>query len=324
MKRKTTRSHRRKHMQVLEVRVTSPRILWFGFLRGCFRFSKIAIVVGILALAGFGIWRGVQQTFHKNPEFRLSMIDLNENPVLDGIEFAQVAGIDLTNPPVLFDVDVRRAREILASYPGIASASVERHLPGKLVVRVVPRVAKAWISWSAGGFPGEPRTSAGYLIDSTGMPFPCPPTMLESAKELPVLKLAAAPETLAAPGTPVTGAEIERCFRLLDSAIRADADAPGRIDSIRQANAWSMELVTRDGVAATFSLGDHDQQIARFRAAQDHAGAKGMHLATINLIPKHNIPFTLRGDAPVAIPVSAAAPAPSRRDRDVNSLLNRN
>ncbi len=65
------------------------------------------------------------------------------------------------------------------------------------------------------------------------------------------------------------------------------------------------------------------------RAALDHAGAKGYAIDTINLIPKYNIPITVRDGAtpPKAIPVSTVAPAnaeESRRARDLSSLLNRN
>ena len=69
--------------------------------------------------------------------------------------------------------------------------------------------------------------------------------------------------------------------------------------------------------------------VESLRAALDHAGEKGYVIATINLIPKFNIPITLREPSapPRAIPVSAVAnppTAPARRARDLNNLLNRN
>ncbi|MES2995195.1 MAG: FtsQ-type POTRA domain-containing protein [Verrucomicrobiota bacterium] len=318
MQRKPNRS------KTLHLRVTSPRILWIGFLRGMLRLSKLAVLAALAVALGWGVLLGIRQALYKNPDFELVMIDLNENPVVDAIGFAKMTGINLADRPTIFEINVRRAEETLEKLPGVQSAEVTRDLPGTLVVRIVPRMPKAWLHWPAAGFETI-RETGGFVIDAAGVPFPVSETMLGTTMDLPVVRLAAKPEKPRATGQVVTGAEIERCFRLLDSAVRADPVAATQIDSIRQANEWSLELLTRDGTAATFSFGDHDAQIARFRSARDHAAAKGLVIATINLIPKHNVPYTLRGDAPE--PVSIVAPAEamdSRFDQDVRSLLNRN
>jgi hypothetical protein len=116
---------------------------------------------------------------------------------------------------------------------------------------------------------------------------------------------------------------------LLDSACKADAQAIRWIESVRQVNPWSLELVTRQGTVATFGLGDHERQIASLQASIDHSSAKGYSIQTINLIPKYNIPITLRSEpaAPRAIPVSEPSPGDARSDRrarDLSTLLNRN
>jgi len=61
----------------------------------------------------------------------------------------------------------------------------------------------------------------------------------------------------------------------------------------------------------------------------DHSSQKGYSISTINLIPKRNIPITLRDEAaaPRAIPVPEPGPAEIREDRrarDLSTLLNRN
>ena len=87
--------------------------------------------------------------------------------------------------------------------------------------------------------------------------------------------------------------------------------------------------MTRQGTSATFGFGDHDRQIESLRAALDHAGEKGYVIDTINLIPKYNIPITLRGEpaAPKAVPVAEPSPDDAikdRRARDLDNLLHRN
>lgn len=327
MKRKTTK---RRHSQpnVLQVRVMSPRIAWFGFLRLTGRLTKLACVLAAIAGIGWGVWRGIQHAFYQNPDFSLRIIDLNPNPVIDELGVAEAAGIDLMANPNLFSIDVTDMREKLVARPFIADAHVERHLPGTLLVRVTPRIPKAWIRCPDAGLSAV-RTAGGLLVDRDGVAYPCPEMQLATAEHLPVIELPASADHPIKAGARIKQPELEHCFGLLDSAREADPDAPHWIDVIRPANEWSLLLATRGGTAATFGLDDHARQMESLRAALDHAGEKGYVIETINLIPKHNIPVTVRNGAapPKAIPVSSprdGGSAQNRRDRDVKNLLNRN
>ena len=312
-KPRTSKPRRRTRPQVLEVRVMSPRIAWFGFLQFATRTTKLALATAAVAAIGWGVWQGIQHAFHKNPDFRLQVIDLNPNPAIDEVGLAEATGIDLTAS--LFDIDVEKIATTLKSLPEIADASAERHLPGKLVVRVVARTPRTWIS-SEGG--------RALLVDAGGFAYPCPPLQEESAKELPTIELPVSAEHPIVPGRRVTHPELARAFRLLDSACQADPQAPRWIESISQINEWSLRLVTREGTAATFGLGDHGRQMRNLRAAMDHSSQKGYAIDTINLIPKHNIPITLRGE-PAAPPKAVPVPAgKDRRSRDLDTLLERN
>ena len=329
MKRKTTKHRRSSHQSVLQVRVMSPRIAWFGFLSIAGKFAKLAFVLAALAGIGWGVWRGVQHAFYQNPDFRLQVIDLNANSVIDELGVTAVAGIDLTANPSLFDIDVKEAARKLNARPEITDARVERHLPGTLLVRITPRLPKAWIS-HPGIAPADARKTGAMLVDQKGVAYPCPALQLESASPLPVIELPVSEEHPVKPGQTIKHPELEYCFMLLDAARDADPESVHWIDSIRPANEWSLLLVTRQGTAATFSLGDHARQIESLRAALDHAGEKGYVIDTINLIPKYNIPATLRDGTelpPKAIPVSSTdSPdgSQNRRSRDLSNLLNRN
>lgn len=328
MKRKTTKPRRRSHQSVLHVRVMSPRIAWFGFLKLAGLIVKTTCVFAVLAGIGWGVWRGVEHAFYKNPDFRLQVIDLNANPVIDELGVIKVVGIDLAANPSLFDVDVTAAGRKLSELPAITEARVERHLPGTLVVRVVARTPKAWISCPDAGL-AEVRKPGGMLVDSEGVAYPCPEYQAALAAGLPVIELPFSKNQPIQPGATIRQPELAHCFELLDSACEADSEAPQWIESISSLNAWSLLLVTRQGTAATFGLGDHPRQIESLRAALDHAGEKGYVIETINLIPKYNIPITVRGGgvAPRAIPISESELTDtneSRRARDLSNLLNRN
>jgi len=304
MKRHSSPPRRRSRQSVLQVRVMTPRLVWFGCLKWAGTLTKILCVLGLLAGLGWGAWCGIQKAFLKNPDFRLRVITLNPNPVIDELGVATAAGINLALNPSLFDVDVQDVCQKLKNLPAIADAHVERHLPGTLAVSVVTRTPVAWLA-SPGLTP--PRHVGSLLVDHAGVAYPCPDRQLESFAALPLIELPLASEGPLKAGDKIRQPELEHCRQLLDAARAADPDAMQWIESVKQVNEWSLLLVTRQGTAATFGLGDHARQIESLRAALDHAGDKGYLIDTINLIPKYNIPITLHAE-PAARGDRAARP----------------
>ncbi len=328
MKRNATRHHRTTRQNVLHLRVVSPRIVWFGFLRYTGGFFKFAALLTVLGGLGWAAWRGIEHVFYQNPDFQLKVIDLNPNPVIDELDVAELAGIDLTKAPSLFRIDVSSTLQKINALPAITEAKVERHLPDTLVVRVTPRTPQAWVTTSQ--VTDETRRAHALLVDSLGVAYPCPANQLEAARTLPVIQLDSDPVHELLPGQAVTHPSFRHCISLLEAAREADQQSAQWIDSIQQANKWSLVLTTRSEIRATFSLGDHTQQMERLRASLDHASEKGLSIGSINLIPEHNVPVTLRSDIPVAAPraipvvIEEEIPAAdTRRTRDLNTILNR-
>ena len=320
MKNKSTASRRHSRQNVLQVRVMTPRIAWLGFLGFFGSLTKLACVVAILAALGWGVWRGMQVAFYRNPDFRLQVIDLNANPVIDELRVASVIGIDLTSNPSLFDVDVSNATEQLKALPEITDAKLERHLPDTLVVRVTPRVPKAWIRCAEAGI-SEVRKTGGLLVDQDGVAYQCPESQINSTLRLPVIDLPASEDAKPAAGKRIEQPELGYALALIKAICEVDAGGMQWIDSIRQANKWSLELVTRDGTTALFGLGDHRRQIENLRAALAHAGSRGYVIDSINLIPKYNTPITIRSEVqpPKAIPVVIDETAATDRADEKNS-----
>ena len=325
-KRHTSKIRRHSRSKVLEVRVMSPRIAWHGLLRLTGRTLKFTIILAVVSGIGWGVWQGIERAFYKNPDFQLKVIDLNSNSVIDEAGLADIVGID--PPPSLFDIDMDEVTAKLEALPGIAEAKAERHLPGTLVIRVVARTPRAWISCSQNSS-SQVRQSGSLLVDSNSIAYPCPALQLEAAMKLPMIHLPDSEKFPIAAGRHLGHPELVHCFRLLDSAFAADPESIHWIDSVKQVNAWSLLLVTRQGTSSTFGLGDHERQIHNLRIAMDHSNQKGYTIDTINLIPKVNVPITLRSEVPPprAIPVaelSAEEIRDDRRSRDVKTLLNRN
>jgi hypothetical protein len=329
MRRQSTKSRNSARNNVLHARVWSTRLLRIGLFKVLFRCIKPGCVLAILAGLGWGVQLGLQRAFYDNPDFRLQVVDLNPNPALDELDFVRITGLDLrTN---LFRIDRKAIARRLTSLPELADAQVERRLPGTLVVRVSARTPRAWLACPAAGQPAA-RQAGGMLVDSHDIAYPCPARQLAAAEALAIIELPARDKQPIVMGQKVQQPELQRCLRLLASTNDGDPDGPPWIDSVKQANAWSLALTTRAGTVATVGLGDHARQVANLRSALQHAANKGYAIATINLIPKENVPITVIGagssDAspPRAIPVAeptAQAERPDRHTRDLKALLGR-
>jgi hypothetical protein len=328
MKRKTTKARHQSRQSVLEVRVMSPRIAWLSFTKFLGSIIKLAFLLAVLGGIGWGVWSGIEYAFLKNPDFRLQVIDLNENPIIDQVGLIELFGINLANSPSLFDVNTSEATRKIKSLPAIVDAHVERHLPGTLVVRVECRTPKAWVALKGANL-DRVRSTDGMLLDAQGAAYPCPPRQAEFAMRLPIILLTPHPGFAIEAGKAVNHPELAHCFSLLNSAQEADPEAPYWIQSISQDNEWSMLMITHDHTSATFGLSDHLRQINNLRTALDHAGSKGYLIDTINLIPKYNVPITVRESnaPPHAIPVpstTSTGGASNRSDRNISSVTTRN
>jgi cell division septal protein FtsQ len=330
-KRRTSKVSHRKQAIQLKAHVMSPRIVWFGFLKACSKTMWIVLTLAVLGGLGWGVRLGLQRWLFKNEEFRLQAIHLTPNTAVDERRLVEVGHINIDG--TLFDCDLESIEKSLLALPEVSSASVKREFPGTLQVKVVARQPVAWISCYRAEDPILPRDpQSGLVVDSSGFAYHCPPGQLSAALELPVIELNPNVEG-AAPlvsGQKVVHPEYDRAMALNAVACAASPDASTWIDTIRQSRSWALELTARDGMKATFGLGDHERQMQDLIAAVNHSRSSGQPIATINLIPRNHIPVFLKdGSAPRAVmiedteePPKAAVP-PTRRDSDLKQLLNR-
>lgn len=323
MRRQTRKASHSSRHNVLHARVWSPRLFCFGFLKFLLRLTLVASVVALIGGIGWGIHLGIQRAFYDNADFTLQEVDLNPNQAIDEMDLVKITGLNLRVN--LFRIDLKAITRSLASVPQIADVRVERRLPGTLVVRVTARTPRAWIACPSADLPAERKVGA-MLVDSHDTAYPCSERQFEGAAKLPIVVLPARSNEPITCGGKIRQPELQRCLRLLTTTSEVDPESLCWIDTLKQSNAWSLDLTTRTGTVATFGLRDHARQVSNLHAALNHAASKGYSIATINLIPKENVPVTVSGgDAPPkAIPVAEPADArPSRRSRDLKPVPNR-
>lgn len=302
---------------MLHLHVHTRATLWFGFLGFIGRSLRALVLLALVAAAITGAGYLLKKGFYENDEFRLQAIDLNQNPALDERRLMEMGSINAHGS--IFSIDIGGLEAKLRALPELREVSVRRNLPGNLIVRVEPREPCAWVEWV-----GDGRR---MLVDEEGVAFPCTLAFVRKSQSLPVLLLRDPQAPSGVPGKKVVSDELMRMSRLLKVAqSHPAADAQWRIQTIEQANRWSLLLTTNEGVKATFGLGDHDRQWRDFVTSLQHATKKGYELATINLIPERNIPVTLRSEAPPrAVPVEEPPKRETkdRKGKDLQSLLNR-
>lgn len=317
--------YHRHHVKVLKSEVMSPRIAWFNFLDFLKSITKFALIIGVVVAIAYGVREAIRHTFHQNPDFQLQAIQLNENDVMDESGLVEHLGIDLNGN--IFDFDIATMEQKLLEMPAIQTAKIDRELPGTLLVEVTTRQPRAWIACPEEGLMTT-RNLNQLLVDQSGFVYPCPERQLEQAVHLPLIHVKADPKHPIKPGTTLKHPEFRRCTLLLNSFREVFPNDLRIIESVYQINAWSINLSTRSGTTATFGLDDHARQLDYFSQALHHAQKKGYEIETINLIPKQNVPITIRGEAspPRAIPVEETSNnnGRSQRNSDLQSLLNRN
>ena len=305
-KTRTTRTHRRQQQNVLHLRVSSPRIAWFGFLKIASHVGKFAAILAFLGGVGWLVWFGLDKALFKNPDFRLQVLLLNENSVIDELGVAEVAGIDLAEKPSMFHIKARDVAKKLKALPEVKDAEVELNLPCTMLVEVKHRSPQAWVVCSATGEKLE-RKVGGILVDENYVAYPCPEKQFSEAAKLPIIDIPQQENNTIRIGEKLHCKELERCSSLLHAVKNEDPSGVRWVQMVRQSREWALELQTREGTVATFGLDDHSRQIRNLRGALDHAAGKGYTIETINLIPKYNIPITVKEDAeapPRAIIVS--------------------
>jgi hypothetical protein len=317
----------RKPSSILEVRVSSPRLVWLGLCGILARFIKLGFAAAVVAAIGWALHQGYKRVVLDNPDFQLRVIDLNDNPVIDELALVELTNLDLTSN--ITRINSAAMKQVLLDQPAITSAIIERHLPDTLVVRVTTREPLAWLAVrEAGAIPD--RAIGGLLVDADFVPYPCPELQFENALPLPIIVLKEDPDHPVKPGKPLRHDSLRQCIALLDQAATHTPDLIAAIHTLDQPSPWSVRAVTHDGTEAMFGLRDHPRQLARLGAALDHARNTGRELATINLIPRENIPITLKSNdppppraIPVEEPVTLIDARRDRRNADLDSLLNR-
>lgn len=295
--------------RTLPTKVSSPRIIWFRLLGLLRRGLRLLIIPALVAGLLWGAGAGLQRAFLEHDEFRLALIDLNQNAALDERRLVELGGIDVDAS--IFAINLARLEATLDALPELTGAEVERELPGTLRVRVIARQPLAWLELPGHAITGR-DLRRGLLIDGDGVLFPCVPGFAAEAATLPVVVLDSPQPAAPSPGQRLQSPELTRALQLLKLARSVPGIDEFPIDRLEQKNDWSFLLTARSGMVARLGLLDPQRQLGDYVTACRHARSQDYQLATIDLIPQRNIPVTFSTAAPPPPPPPPAEPTPPR------------
>ena len=299
-RRTSRRRTRESRDRMLALKVQSPRIMFFDFLKLSGRFMKFGLILVAVMALGFAGRLGWEELFVKNTEeFGIKEVPLTdfegEAPrFLTHSRIVETTGLDLNAS--IFALDTDELEETLRNLPETTEARVTRRLPGTLKIEVSERMPVAWLDCDQLGIVQRNRTS-GLLIDENGVPFKCASETLWSFSErLPVIRVLEAEDHEIMAGREIKHAGLKYALDLVNLASNS-MEGMERPAWVIVKDEITLEMMTLGRTIATLSYYEQEHQLEKLTKLVSHARAKGRELASVNLIPDRFIPVKYREDS---------------------------
>ncbi|MGJ8698191.1 MAG: cell division protein FtsQ/DivIB [Verrucomicrobiaceae bacterium] len=292
--KRTSRRTSKSRDRMLELRVSSPRILFCDAVKMSGKLFKYLVILAMVGALGYGVRIGWEKLFIENDEFAIREMPLttmegHEPMFMTRNRVTEMTGIDPAASIFAFDIDEMEA--ILRDLPETSGARVTRRLPGTLKVEVSERIPVAWVACPALGLE-ERNIEKGLLVDESGVAFPCAtPALAEYAAHLPVVYAEDLPAGAIVEGEKIDDEGLSYALEFARAAdlMLTDADLP---DWVMVRDGITVEMKTLGGTRLIASYFEQEKQLEKFQKLSRHARNRGRELATVNLIPERYVPVT--------------------------------
>ncbi|MCB1228111.1 MAG: FtsQ-type POTRA domain-containing protein [Verrucomicrobiales bacterium] len=271
----------------VELNPETPKTRWQTRLAR----RKKGFVLGVTLLLAFclaalasTVWK---QAFDRNPLYGLKHVKVVTEGILTGDDIAKDAlGLTIGMDTLL--MNHREQRETLERLPEVKEAHVEKDLQGNLTITVEQRRPVAWLECQRLGLLSG-RSGLGCLLDAEGVAIPCR-VMLKSFMSLPVIRFEGLSQVH--PGAVVPDHQVTAALRLLrEMETRIDSGMAG-VEAVEIPVKYAVTVRFRDGLSTTFCPDRLDHQLPRFDRVMSEARRHGWKVATLDLLPEHNVPIT--------------------------------
>ncbi len=276
----------RRQQHLLDVKVRSRKAVQHRNRKFLVVFSKIALVIALIAVIYVSGRVAAKRFFIDNPDYKLSTIEVQTDGTLQREQILSVA--DLHEGENIFRVHLARVHERLQELPQVDEVEVVRKLPAEIDIRIIERKPIAWIT-SEKQIADPFASDAAFLVDARGV-------LMKEKKLLPEylglpLILGCASESLEA-GKTVQAPEAKSALELLRLSTRSFMQTRFQIREIDISKGYCLIVTDKNHSRVTFGFDNLDTQLQRLEQFLIYSDDAHRELATVNLLVQRNIPVT--------------------------------
>ncbi len=298
--RKSINRRRKKSQHLLDVHIRSDKARTQRNQRVLLFFSKILLVFGLLAGAGYGVRYGLNHIFYENPNYLVAHIEVENEGTLGRETIMEAAG--LRTGVNIFSLSLNNAREALLEIPQIEDAQVSRSLPDTVKIVVTERHPVAWLAPTREKAESLDHSQA-LLIDASGVVLKAKQVLAEYLR-LPII--VGVPVENLRIGQPIAVPEVRTALSILQ---KSDDALAGRFDIlwVDLSSGYAFEIRDRENTRVRLGSEDLDGQLMKLRLLLDYCDANQKKMATANLMVQRNVPVTFVSTEP-EVPVAEKLP----------------
>lgn len=231
----------------------------------------------------FAMERLLSKALYTNPEYALKEIVVATRGDYSQRQIRQAAGV--SNGDNLWTIDLVRVQRNIERLPYVAEARVEKHLPGKLVIKITERnpIVKVTAVTSDLG-----RSEVFYIDRDQYVIFK--PRPGEAARPLPEI-VGLRNRDLDA-GVRISQPEVVVAISLLKALETTTLGSALDVQTIDVSQPLALKVTTRDGAVVFFRMDYISQQIHRLQEILEYAQSNNKQIRTVDLTLDRNVPVT--------------------------------
>jgi len=288
-KPKNRRFTERPHLLDVKLRTSQTRAARLRFAG-----MGLSITFALVVIA-FVFWRGgewlLDYFIYKNDAFAIQQIEVQTDGVISSDAIRQWAAVKSGDN--LLALDLMRVKRDLELQPAISFVAVERVLPHGLKLRVSERepIAQTVVS--------QPRARGGFdqiilHLDEAGFVMkPLDPRLRAAPpaapnEQLPIIVGVNASELQW--GKPAENPQLRAALKLLSELYHSPMAGLADVQKINISTPEILVATTSQGAEITFSLGQFDVQLRRWRMIYDQYQKWGKAIASLDLSIANNLP----------------------------------
>lgn len=231
----------------------------------------------------FAMERLLTKALYTNPEYALKEVTIATRGDFSQRQIRQAAGVNLGDN--LWTIDLVRVQRNIERLPYVAEARVEKHLPGKLIIKITERNPIVKVT-SVTSDLGRPEVL--YIDRDQYVVFK--PRPGEAARPLPEITGLRNRDLDA--GQRMTQPEVVVAINLLKQLETTTLGSALDVQTIDIGQPLSLKVTTRDGAVIYFRLDFLGQQIHRLQEILEYAQTSNRQIRSVDLTLDRNVPVT--------------------------------